>query len=369
MTTLGAVMQKHRGIGPGFDFLRLFLALAVVLWHSFQVSYGNDFVHRALDGPYRALIYFIVPAFFALSGYLVAGSMVRLDNVRIFLIFRALRIVPALGTEITLSALILGPVVTSFALDRYFTDREFVVYFTNIVGLIKYHLPGVFLGNPVSGIVNGQLWTVPAELHCYVALAVLMLTRLARRRLVMLGVFLAFAGAWSLSWFLPGGHFDWWALQSSSLFVACFLCGNVFYLWRDAIPASRLLLAGAVASYGLVTYVVPALSYLVGVAAITYATCYLGLKPMPRVPLIMRGDYSYGIYLYSYPMQQFVIWALPGEREWYFNLAIAAPITILFSMASWHGIEKPMLSLRKRFSPKVVTIHRTGADAPLAETR
>lgn len=366
--TFGALLERYRGYGPGFDFLRLFLALSVVLWHSFQVSYGAGFVERTLAGPYRALIFFVVPAFFALSGYLVAGSMLRLDNVRTFLIFRALRIAPALAAEITLSALLLGPIVTSFDLAHYFVDRQFFIYFSNVIGIIRYHLPGVFLDNPVSGIVNGQLWTVPAELHCYIALALLLVTRLATRRWVMLAAFLAWAGALSVTGILTAGHLTSAVLQSSDMFVACFLCGNAFYLWREKIPARIELLVASFAAYAVVTYYLPDLSYLLGVAAITYATCYLGMQEIPRVPVLMRGDYSYGIYLYSYPLQQFLTWALPDRREWYFNAALAAPLAICLSMLSWHWLEKPILALRHRLAPKRAAAMQSIAPEPqLAE--
>ena len=164
-------MQQHRGVGPGFDFMRLALALSVVMFHCFQVSYGRNWSAGLFEAP----IMLIVPAFFALSGFLVTGSMVRNNSVKNFLLFRALRIIPALGAEIALSALVLGPLITSVPLSAYFTDPMFAHYFTNLVGVMRYTLPGVFLDNPLAGIVNGQLWTVPSELHCYIALAIAMI--------------------------------------------------------------------------------------------------------------------------------------------------------------------------------------------------
>jgi len=70
------------------------LALAVVLWHSYALINGNAVAAQSRHGLVAVLTYALVPAFFALSGFLVAGSMLRLRNLKTFLAFRALRILP-----------------------------------------------------------------------------------------------------------------------------------------------------------------------------------------------------------------------------------------------------------------------------------
>src|SRR5215469_12102212 len=56
---------------------------------------------------------------------------------------------PALTVEVFLSAIILGPLLTTVSHGNYFTSGEFYSYFLNIVGEIHYSLPGVFVTNPV----------------------------------------------------------------------------------------------------------------------------------------------------------------------------------------------------------------------------
>jgi peptidoglycan/LPS O-acetylase OafA/YrhL len=129
----------------------------------------------------------ILPMFFALSGFLVAGSLERCRTLVGFLSMRALRILPALAMEIVLSALVLGPLVTDLPTAAYFGDPEFARYFLNIIGDIHYHLPGVFVTNPLAS-VNQQLWTIPFELECYVALAVLASLGLHRQRQTFVAV-------------------------------------------------------------------------------------------------------------------------------------------------------------------------------------
>ena len=221
---------------------------------------------------------------------------------------------PALAVEITLSTLILGPLVTTLSLAGYVSDPQFAIYFTNVLGWIHYHLPGVFLGNPLGGIVNGQLWTVPSELHCYILLAVLMVLRIATRPVLMLAVFVVLASAESATALLPGHHYDVRVLNSQEMLVLCFLCGNVFFLWREKIQANVWLFLASVLTFVGVFYLAPSLSFLVGVIAATYFITYLGMQRIPRVPVLMDGDYSYGVYLYSFALQQAVVWALPNQR-------------------------------------------------------
>jgi peptidoglycan/LPS O-acetylase OafA/YrhL len=48
-----------------------------------------------LGGPFRPLLLALLPVFFALSGFLIAGSMVRVQSFPVFILHPALRIGPA----------------------------------------------------------------------------------------------------------------------------------------------------------------------------------------------------------------------------------------------------------------------------------
>src|ERR1700761_8209650 len=190
MKTLGSVLDDQKGFGRGFDFLRIALASGIIAWHAAQLS-GHLEVARASG--FWLSEYMLVPMFFALSGFLVAGSSTRL-SAKDFLLNRAARIVPALAVDILFAALLIGPLVTTLPVRLYFTDTSFVSYFLNIVGSMHYALPGVFGTNP-SSEVNGALWTVPFEISCYVILTALMLSGAMKRpRAVPLLTFVVLIG-------------------------------------------------------------------------------------------------------------------------------------------------------------------------------
>ncbi len=76
----------------GFDYLRLGLAVSIVCMHSVQTSYGLAAETALWTSPLRGLLRLILPMFFALSGFLVAGSLQRTTTLLQFLGLRAIRI-------------------------------------------------------------------------------------------------------------------------------------------------------------------------------------------------------------------------------------------------------------------------------------
>ena len=302
--------------------------------------------------------------FFALSGFLIAGSAMRLSLWN-FIVNRGLRIVPALAVEIVLSALILGPIFTTLPLSDYFSNLQTYHYFTNIVGLINFRLPGVFDNHPVYQ-VNESLWTVPYEIGCYAIMSGLIVCGLLRRPWTVLalgavvlsvGLVLVASGYTGL----PQSNLQrivdhLFYSRGSRLFVA-FCLGIAAFLYRYKLPYSRTWFWVAVGSLLIVAgfgdsylYPNPVVELLTGVPAV-YVTVFLGVSRLPRLPLFRRGDYSYGIYLYGWPLTQAMFGWFPGAGANAFVLfgMTAIPIT-LFAMFSWHAIEKPILRLRKKFS-------------------
>lgn len=117
------ILNRNGGEGPGFNAMRLILSLTILAVHSGWVA-GAD-TSRDWEGLHGIFLMSLVPAFFALSGFLVTGSAMRTDAVRPFITLRAIRIVPALFVEITLSALVLGPLLTTWLLRDYVADIRF----------------------------------------------------------------------------------------------------------------------------------------------------------------------------------------------------------------------------------------------------
>jgi peptidoglycan/LPS O-acetylase OafA/YrhL len=334
------VLDRNDGAFPGFDSFRLILALSVVLVHSSFLSYGVAGSQTVRSAPLACFMLSLLPLFFSLSGFLVAGSALRLRNTGTFLLFRALRIVPALAVEVAISALILGPLLTSLPLAEYFSKPDFLAYFGNIIGHVRFALPGVFEGLPVDGVVNGNVWTLRPEFQCYAIMALLMLGRVAYSRSLTTLL-------WSIASvaiviynqvsddLAPAGYFG------PTLLVYSFVTGVVAFHWRTHIRLnSTLALICAISVYFLMLLPKNA---LFSIPALTYLMIWIGAQRLPRI----SGDYSYGIYLFSYPIQQTVVSVFPSMREWWLLFPVGATIAILIAALSWHLIERPALRLKK----------------------
>jgi peptidoglycan/LPS O-acetylase OafA/YrhL len=327
----------------GFDYMRLVLALGVIGWHSSLTSYGGSMHNWLADLVLFPLAIFILPMFFSLSGFLVAGSLERSKTFLTFLGLRVFRIMPALSVEVLLSALILGPLLTTLPLRDYVRDPLFHAYFLNIIGDIHYLLPGVFTSNPFP-LVNGQLWTVPYELACYIAITMLALTGIFQQRWWLFLSLMAFYAAQVGNTILRTNE-EMKGAGGSTL-VMSFIAGLVLYRYRDRIPWSLRLFGLALLVSVVLVFTPNGVRF--SALPLAYVTMYLGLQSPPRNRLILSGDYSYGLYLYGFPVQQAIMALSPALRQWYWNLLLAIPCTMIVAIGSWWLVERPALAQRKR---------------------
>ena len=148
-----------------FDAVRLLAAAVVIFGHAHPLT--NTPSPALLGNSVQALA---VKIFFVISGYLIFTSWTLEPSLPRYLRKRSLRIFPALIAICLVSALLLGPALTTLPLGDYFSSPGTYYYFKNALLSPVYDLPGLFQDNTYPVAVNGSLWSLPVEFAMYLAL-------------------------------------------------------------------------------------------------------------------------------------------------------------------------------------------------------
>jgi len=327
-----------------FDALRLFAALLVIFGHAFRLT-GD--AGPAFAGANVATTG--VKIFFVVSGYLVAQSWLRDPHPGRFLRRRLLRIMPGLVAVVALTAFVLGPMITNLPASAYFADQRTWLYLTNLAFYPADELPGVFTANSAPNEVNGSLWSLAPELSMYLllpAVAVVSLTLTGAYRLFILAALLVTMVALLVvlpapelrQWLIYGTRvWAWFSVAPFFLVGACFaFCGWDRFLNRWIASGLLLLL--------VLMPTLPLLTELLLIAALPYIVLAFGTAPAPLGgALTRRGDFSYGLYLYAFPIQQALVTTVGTPGGALGNFAITAVLAGGCAALSWHMIEKPAL--------------------------
>ncbi|MDE2400455.1 MAG: acyltransferase [Burkholderiales bacterium] len=318
-----------------FDVLRFVAASLVLLSHSFPISRGGDGgepLYVVTNGK-QTLGHIAVVIFFVVSGFLIAGSWIGRKKVSSFMFSRVLRIVPGLAVMLLLTVLA-GAFVT---VDSQAYPLSAVTYFFRNVLLFKGQgdLAGVFVDNPYGSVVNGSLWTLRIEFSCYLVVATLG----ACGRLDRFWTWVTWAVVLLLS--MKSGMPTSFLRELLPLLV-WFLGGVLAYLYRDILVPKQF---GWIGAGIIICFLVLGIDLIYISPLLSFAIIYLAYKDGPLVNFGKNGDFSYGIYIYAFPVQQFLASKFYG-LEWWGNVLIGFPITLLLAMLSWHFVEKKSLRLK-----------------------
>jgi peptidoglycan/LPS O-acetylase OafA/YrhL len=326
-----------------FDLLRLFAALLVFWFHAlaFTGRPAPMLFSWVAPGPLGVYIFFLI------SGYLVAKSWDSDPDAPRFLARRALRIFPALIVLVVLTALVLGPALTALPLRDYFHHSFFHQYFYNIALLPRYALPGVFEHQVVANAVNGSLWSLPVEFTLYLMLLLLGVVRAPRWAIALLLV----AACWlTLTWSVVRENLIvvyGMVLQDVVQYGVYFLVGVCVGRFR---LERWLTVTGVCVSVALMVAAEPWPLVSRAVSWVAYPSIFLtfGLATSVAARALARlGDYSYGVYIYAFPVQQSVNYLFPAlPMATYVLLSLA--LTFAFAAASWHLIESRALRWKPR---------------------
>lgn len=342
--------------------------MVVVYGHSFPLSGTPDVV--VLGNPVQSLA---VKVFFVISGYLITESWFSDPNLFRYFTKRILRIFPALIFVVCLSALVLGPVMSTLPVFEYLRNPELIGYFRNIYLFPVYNLPDVFVDNIYPSAVNGSLWSLPVEFSMYIMLPLLALWfRGAAFRLVFSTLFVCAVSLYELrgagTAVTPAVVIFGTSIRSALDAAPYFLIGaslrSLAARMRPNIQMA-MLLAG-------VALLVPPVGFCPELAlyvVLPYAVIAFGRAKPGRFAFVDRiGDLSYGTYLFGFPVQQLVIQAFGTEHHPILTCGLALLPTLLLAFISWHLLERRMMAMKPRrpSRPPEMSVKRHDFETPSA---
>lgn len=352
------VDENNIHVSNNFDFLRVCAALMVIFSHSFPLS-GSKYEPLGGITGYITFGALGVIIFFTISGYLITKSWVEHPSAVRFLWNRFLRIFPGLFVVTIISILVIGPLVTNLSLSEYFAQANFLwLYLKNSTLLsISYYLPGVFTDNPYQGAVNGSLWTLPVEFGMYLLILAMGLLGLLRKKefLLLLAscaiIVYAYNTVPELAILMPVLNvFDAISVTGfltalSSQITIMFMIGALFYLYKDKIVFNGWV--------SLAAFIILCLSFktyffeLTSLICLPYLILWISQVPTRYLKNTGKyGDYSYGLYIYAFLVQQLIMNYFKGIN-WLELFLLAVPFTFICAFISWNLIESNFLKLKK----------------------
>lgn len=324
--------------GNGFGFVRCTLAAMVFVTHSIFLL-GMEAGCAPLLQMFGAMG---VTGFFVVSGFLVSASSHSCSDAAGFMLRRIGRIFPGFWLCLVLTAFIYAPgivIAEGGDLVKFLRDPSGPIEFcvrNAVLRIVQHDISGIYSEFPQPG-ANGALWTLGWEFACYALVAAMMFAGRGSFRRWLTG--LGFGAAWMNLLFPPGSFFGLYYTRGGvPEFFAAFALGMVCWEWRDRVRS--LPVASCVCGIVSMIAVEHGLRSWIWLPMWSYFILCLGLsRSLSRAEFL--GDYSYGIYLYHFPIMQLWIALLSGcLTPWLLGL-LTLPVVFLSAWISWNWVELP----------------------------
>ncbi|WP_322403008.1 acyltransferase [Massilia luteola] len=354
----------------GFNLVRLVCATLVVVFHAFPMNSarpGASDPVSPLLAPHTDLGALAVGVFFLISGIFISQSWERDPHLGRYALRRAARIVPGLFVCLLLTTALAVGLFSSTgwrgmlapAPWRYIFGNTTLHWLHYIIPPEELKLPGVLGGEPL----NGPLWTLYWEGRMYVVVALVGLAAALPLRTWMRGAALFLLAAANLFPDVIGGYV--WETRLWSLFLTGMLlhtlARDLRVGWRHV--ACALALAGLNWTRSAALTPSPLTWFGILLVAGTLALA-VGSVRLPFAAHLQRHDYSYGIYIYHWPVLLMLRTAFAPLGHWRL-LALGLLVTGVLAVLSWHLVEAPALRAVRRLLRR----HAGSAASPAVPAR
>lgn len=337
-----------------FNVIRIIASIMVIYGHMSAIM-GVP-VHTVYG---QAVSTIAVKIFFIISGYLITKSFISDSNFASYMVKRVFRIFPGLIAVVLFAVAVVGPVFTSLPLKEYIANPATRLYLRNIVLHPIYSLPGVFENYTYPNAINGSLWSLPVEFAMYLLLPLLIVIykklKILKPGILVTAILFLIVDVVKIAVYpdlrcvVWGNNIADWLTLIPYFFIGSFMSFKEFKKYFNLQLATALLVVGALIS---VDY---AKSEILLFITLPYFILSFALCEKPLFcGWFKKCDFSYGLYLYGFIIQQVLYNALKQ-----YNLSlnvmtlISIAVTFVFAVLSWYIIEKPMQKLGSKIVKKL----------------
>lgn len=327
-----------------FTLLKLLAAYFVLVSNSYVVLQKTDnqpaLFYNGKNITFGSIGFSI---FFTVSGFLLTQSLFNSDSLKHYLWKRFLRVFPALIVA-NLICIFAGSFITNLSVRDYlFNNATWSYLFKNSTLVVnQFSLPGVF-SNLKDHTVNASLWSMAIGAGCFLLLFVGAYFIVIRKWLHLacfvlfevLRVYLRVKDNYEIS------HLN---INSIFTFGTFFYAGSLLYVFKDDIQFkwfyANILMAIALAT--VYTFLEPI------TISIFFAYCFIIIGTSKEIINLKGYDFSYGVYLYAFPIQQVLILYLGYSINVWFHVVISVVVATIAAHFSWTFIEKPFLKKKNQ---------------------
>ena len=337
-----------------FTFIRLFLAICVIISHSLALYFDNSSEPRLpLNGYYITLGNFAVYAFFAISGFVITHSYITRPNWKLFLTNRIRRIFPGLIVCLFLTIVFFAPLLTKNP-QIYFQNE-----ISNATSYLLLNSTGfdfqTNIGNTLKELrieheeINPVLWTIRYEIIAYIVVALIGFFGILKKQIVGI-LFIVSNFLYWITLEIPQLHIwlnTYFLFAEMFVFLSYFFAGSLIYFFRERIInqgwRTNLLLGLSV--FILLNSIISNQLSIFGPFSISLITIILGYKlPFQKIPKWLP-DISYGVYIYGWLTQLLIIRYLRDYLDYPQYISLVIILTTSLGYGSYWLVERRFLKL------------------------
>lgn len=363
-------LYKHFNFGQlydkrhnAYDDVRFILAVAVLYVHSYGLlgksTWLGIFTHRQVD-----VSIFAVYGFFVLSGFFMIQSLERNPSLISYSKHRFARILPAFWLSLGLSAFVLAPLLLeNLAVFSYHpgSPLHFFIHAGSFhIWEYSWGISGMFPNNPIPEGINGSMWTLKHEVALYFALPLMLfIFGKSDRVIILITVFFTILNLYCIysnnqlklfnlpeyAWVISSGQYPFFVAFANYFFigVCCYrFRHHLYFSLLYFIPLAALFIIAASKGHMKTLFIL----------VVPYTVLFLGAL-LKQKWIARYGDYSYGMYIYAFPIQQLLIHLFGKDHLTPIALFIYSfLLTLILSICSWHLLEHPILKRVRKVSSR-----------------